>query len=91
MNVYVKGAIAALIAAAALFTWYQWKEPSLPVNQSPQGFQLIKQMEKEGVPEISLSRIDGTPVKLSDYRGKIVIVNFWRRGVTRASKSSLRW
>jgi peroxiredoxin len=34
-------------------------------------------METEGVPEIALTNIDGKPVKLSDYRGKIVIVNFW--------------
>lgn len=77
MNVYIKGAIAAVVVAAGLFGWYQWKEPNLPVNQTPVGFQLIKQMESQGVPEIALSKIDGTPVKLSDYRGKIVIVNFW--------------
>lgn len=77
MNVYVKGGIAALVVAAGLFAWYQYKEPSLPVNQSPKGFQIIKQMEKDGVPEIELTNVDGKPVKLSDYRGKIVIVNFW--------------
>lgn len=77
MNVYVKGGIAALILAGALFAWYQWKEPSLPVNQSPVGFQLIKQMERDGVPDIELSRLDGTTFKLSSLRGKIVIVNFW--------------
>jgi peroxiredoxin len=73
----VKGAIAALVVACALLGWYQWKEPSLPVNQSPKGFQIIKQMEKDGVPEITLGTVDGKPAKLSDYRGKIVIVNFW--------------
>ncbi len=77
MNVYFKGGIAALIVTSALFAWYQWKEPSLPVNQSPVGFQLIKQMESQGVPEIGLTRLDGTPFQLSSLRGKIVIVNFW--------------
>ncbi|MBP8252288.1 MAG: TlpA family protein disulfide reductase [Herpetosiphon sp.] len=28
-------------------------------------------------PEISLQTLDGTTAKLSDYRGKIVLVNFW--------------
>jgi thiol-disulfide isomerase/thioredoxin len=77
MNVYIKGGIAALIMAGAIYAWYQWKEPSLPVNQSPVGFQLIKQMERDGVPDISLMRVDGTPLKLASLRGKIVIVNFW--------------
>jgi thiol-disulfide isomerase/thioredoxin len=77
MNVYIKGGIAALIMASALFAWYQWKEPSLPVNQSPVGFQLIKQMESQGVPDIDLVKLDGTPFQLSSLRGKIVIVNFW--------------
>lgn len=77
MNVYVKGGIAALIVAAGLFGWYRLKEDSLPVNQSPIGFQLIKQMETEGVPEITLQRLDGSTLKLSDLRGKIVVVNFW--------------
>jgi peroxiredoxin len=28
-------------------------------------------------PEFDLSSVDGKPVKLSDYRGKAVLVNFW--------------
>ena len=77
MSVYLKGAVVALALAAGIFGWYRAKEPSLPVNQSPIGFQLIKQMETSGVPEISLSRLDGKTLSLSSYRGKIVIVNFW--------------
>lgn len=77
MNVYVKGGIAALVAAAGLFAWYQAKEPSLSVNQSPVGFQLLKRMETDGVPEIALKKVDGTEVRLSSHRGKVVIVNFW--------------
>ena len=28
-------------------------------------------------PEISGEDIDGTPFKLSDYRGKVVVLDFW--------------
>ncbi len=27
--------------------------------------------------ELSLATLDGTPVRLSDYRGKVVLLNFW--------------
>ena len=77
MNVFIKGGIAALLVVFGLFAWYRSKEASLPVNQSPVGFQLIKQMENDGVPDIALLRLDGTSLKLSDLRGKVVIVNFW--------------
>lgn len=77
MNLYVKGAIVAFIMATGIFFWYRAKEPSLPVNQSPTTFRLIDQMEKDGVPEVDLALLNDKRVKLSDYRGKIVIVNFW--------------
>lgn len=77
MNLYVKGGIVALVLAAGMIVWYRAKESSLPVNQTPTAFKLIDQMEHSGVPEVELARLDGTKLKLSDYRGKIVIVNFW--------------
>jgi cytochrome c biogenesis protein CcmG, thiol:disulfide interchange protein DsbE len=77
MNLYVKGGIVALVMAAGIFFWYRAKEPSLPVNQTPSTFKLIDQMETNGVPEVDLAKLDGSKIKLSDYRGKIVIVNFW--------------
>src|SRR5690606_14870313 len=31
----------------------------------------------QAAPEFSTVLLDGTPVSLSDYRGKIVLINFW--------------
>ncbi len=70
MNLYVKGGIVALALAAGMVFWYRAKESSLPVNQTPSAFKLIDQMEHSGVPEVDLERLDGTKVKLSDYRGR---------------------
>ena len=28
-------------------------------------------------PEIAASHLDGVPFKLSDYRGKVVVLDFW--------------
>jgi peroxiredoxin len=35
------------------------------------------QSDKVMAPDFTLKDLDGNPVKLSDYRGKIVILNFW--------------
>ena len=78
MSPYIKGAIAAVVIAGAVLAWYQAKVSTLPVNQSPAKFGLITKMEKEGAPDFSSEKIgEGKPLKLSDYKGKIVILNFW--------------
>jgi thiol-disulfide isomerase/thioredoxin len=77
MNAYIKGGIAAVVVAVAIFAWYKANEGSLPVNQSPAEFLQIKKMETVGVPDFTLERMDGTLLKLSDLKGKVVVVNFW--------------
>lgn len=77
MNAYIKGALGALVLAAAGYGIYMAYEAKLPANQSPAEFQVISKMESEGVPDFTLERLDGTKLKLSDYKGKMLIVNFW--------------
>ena len=77
MTIYLKGALVALVVAAAVYFIYSRNEGKLPVNQSPVEFQVITKMETEGAPDFELERLDGTKVKLSNFKGKLVIVNFW--------------
>lgn len=77
MNAYLKGAIFALIAIAALFVLYKANENKLPVNQSPEVFNLISKMETEGMPDFTLPRLDGSQLQLSSLKGKVLVVNFW--------------
>jgi len=74
---YIQGGIVALIVIAGLLLWYRANVDKLPANQSPAEFRVIDKMETEGVPEMSFTTIDGGTVKLSELRGKIVILNFW--------------
>ena len=47
------------------------------------GFKLAKrpsgaaQMQNGAAPDFTLESLDGKPVRLSDYRGKPVVLNFW--------------
>src|ERR1700733_12349250 len=77
MNAYVKGGVAAAIVIAGVLLWYRANVGLLPVNQSPAEFKIIDKMEKEGALDFSLEKMDGSQLKLSDYKGKIIIVNFW--------------
>jgi peroxiredoxin len=37
----------------------------------------VNKLQGQPAPDFSLAAIDGTTVKLSDYRGKAVLLNFW--------------
>ena len=77
MNAYTKGAIGAAVILAAVFLWYRANVNGLIVNRPPAGYALITDMEKNGVPDFNLEKLDGTPFKLSEHEGKITIINFW--------------
>jgi len=77
VSAYIKGALGALVLAAVIYGLYTSYEARLPANQSPAAFQVISKMESEGVPDFTLERLDGTKLKLSDLKGKMLIVNFW--------------
>lgn len=46
-----------------------------PACEKTQGSKIIR--EGDSAPEFSLTSFDGRVVKLSDYRGKVVLVHFW--------------
>ena len=46
-------------------------------RKPPVASQILNQMEKEGVPDFSLKNIDGQDIALTDYRGNVVLLNFW--------------
>jgi peroxiredoxin len=49
------------------------------VQSAMSGVDGIKQILNKPAPDFAASDIDGKPVKLSDFRGKIVVLDFWYR------------
>lgn len=64
-------ALALLLVAA--YTINMKNKPII----NPPSQQSTSQTEKNMAPDFTLKDLDGNSVKLSDYQGKIVILNFW--------------
>jgi len=63
--------VAAASAALGLLLASCSRPSSLPTGD------LKSQAQRKAAPNFSLKDADGNPVTLADYRGKVVLVNFW--------------
>jgi thiol-disulfide isomerase/thioredoxin len=74
----IKGFVAVLIFAGLLYLgWVRYEAFLTQGQRPPEGTRILNEMEKTGVPDFSLNDLSGKVVTLSDYKDKIVIVNFW--------------
>ena len=94
--------VAALAAAGAatgiavLFVWMTPKAAAREVKAACDGLRSTSTNPALGAiprpaPDFTAQSHDGKPVKLSDYRGKVVVLNFWASwcNVCRTEKPSL--
>lgn len=73
----IKGALGALVVAGILSVpLYMYWEFLTKGMRPPEATQKLNDLEK-GVPEFAVNSLDGKSIKLSDFRGKLVLVNFW--------------
>jgi len=76
MKLYLKaGLITAIVAAILVGLFWTWTQRTLP--QGVGRVTRMDEMETKGLPDFELANLEGKPVKLSDFKGQVVIVSFW--------------
>lgn len=74
----LKGALAVLVAAVLLsIPMYFYWEFLTRGMRPPESTQILNRLERTGVPDFTLNDLDGHPVSLNDFAGKVVLINVW--------------
>ena len=78
MNPAVKGLLVVIVISGALLAgWLKYSDFLARGQKPPMASQILNDMEKNGVPDFELEDITGKNIALKDYRGKVVLLNFW--------------
>jgi cytochrome c biogenesis protein CcmG/thiol:disulfide interchange protein DsbE len=73
-----KGTLAVLIAMTAfVLIWQRYYDFLNKGRRPPESTQILNEMEKTGLPEFKLKDLKGVETSLSQFKGKIVVINFW--------------
>ena len=51
--------------------------PTFDLSTLPPGAQVVTSLDSGEAPDFTIDTFDGKTFKLSDYRGKVVLINFW--------------
>lgn len=76
MKLFIKAILVTVFAAIVLVSLFLfWKSKTRVPSEDH--LTQIDQMETKGLPDFELKTLDGQSLKLSQFKGKIVLVNFW--------------
>ncbi|MEQ1947063.1 MAG: TlpA disulfide reductase family protein [Bryobacteraceae bacterium] len=65
----------AAFAATVLLLGCMRNPPA--ATQAPADSEIRAEAQRKPAPDFALKDVNGSPVKLSDYKGKVVLLNFW--------------
>ncbi len=72
----LSGLVATTLVAVLFYAGFSyWRTETVPPAISQ--IDLIQRMETEGVPNFSGKTLNGSQLQVADFKGKVVIINFW--------------
>jgi thiol-disulfide isomerase/thioredoxin len=74
----IRGVFAVVVMAAVLSVpiYFYWGKLTKGMQPSSSTI-ILNRLELEGLPELTFHTLDGRPVSLSEFRGKILVLNIW--------------
>ena len=70
-------AVFCVLATVLYLVIFQADWSQAPATEAPAGIKPAKPGERPAAPDFALPDLSGRSIRLSDYRGKIVLLNFW--------------
>src|SRR4051794_22991375 len=74
----IRGLLAVIVVAGLLtipISCY-WKFLTKGMRP-PETTQILNELEKTGVPNFTLKTLDGKDVSVTDFKGKVLLINLW--------------
>ena len=76
-NHLISLAIVLAVAAGAVLLYQSYNEKLTAGQKAPESLTELKKFEESGVPDITITGLNGENKKLSDYYGKVILLNIW--------------
>jgi peroxiredoxin len=71
---FAQRCVGACVAETTLISRLLWSQPPAPVSTATG---VIPAGARKAAPDFNLPDVSGQPVRLSQYRGQVVLLNFW--------------
>lgn len=76
-SLFVGFAVVLVFSLGLYALWRNYSDNLSKGMRPPESSQILNKIESEGLPAFSLKQLDGSDLSLEQFKGKIIILNFW--------------
>ncbi|MCB9025383.1 MAG: redoxin domain-containing protein [Bdellovibrionaceae bacterium] len=75
---HLKGLFAVLLVSGIMWSgWSVYRDFLYNGQKPPESTKILNELKEKGIPDFELKDLNGNMIRLSNYKDKVVIVNFW--------------